>query len=216
MMDYESSVLLNQIFHTRTHLGAILQPGDTVMGYHLSNANYNSDEFANLPSSRIPDIILVKKSYPNRRKKSKSRNWQLRSMAKEAGEEGETGKERGVVGRMGGRDQKKVEEDYELFLRDLEEDPEMRGAVNLYKVEKEQDVNMAGTGAGSGMAGGKSRKKTQFAMDVDSHAEENRELEHTEGQEEAEEEPDFPEVQLDELLENFDEMTLGESEPQEV
>ncbi|KIM86812.1 hypothetical protein PILCRDRAFT_816071 [Piloderma croceum F 1598] len=204
MMDYESSVLANQIFHTRTHLGAILQPGDTVMGYHLSNANYNSDDFANLPSARVPDIILVKKSYPNRRKKSKSRNWKLRSIAKEAGEEGETGKERGVVGRMGGRDQKKVEEDYELFLRDLEEDPEMRGAVNLYK-----DAKMAAPGSGFGAgAGGKSKKKTQFGMDVDQHVEEVV-------KEEDDEEPDFPEVQLDELLENFDEMTLGDSVEQE-
>jgi len=209
IMDYESSTFTNQIFHTRTHLGAILQPGDTVMGYHLSNANYNSDDFAQLPSSRIPDIILVKKSYPNQRKKSKSRNWQLRSIAKEAGEEGETGRERGVVGRMGGRDQKKVEEDYELFLRDLEEDPEMRGAVNLYKAPQ-QDVKM---GAGSGLAGGKTRKKTQFAMDVDEgQGAPEDEKKQTVNEEVEDEEADFPEVKLDELLENFDEMTLGDSE----
>jgi nonsense-mediated mRNA decay protein 3 len=222
MMDFESSTLANQIFHTRTHLGAILQPGDTVMGYHLTNANYNSDDFANLPSSRIPDIILVKKAYPNRRKKSKSRNWQLRSIAKEAGEEGETGKERGVVGRMGGRDQKKVEEDYELFLRDLEEDPEMRGAVNLYKADVRMDGSGgSGSGAGSGMAGGKTRKKTQFAMEVDERMEDRKEVEQISGKgqeevEEVEEEPDFPEVKLDELLENFDEMTLGDTVEQEV
>ena len=88
------------------------------------------DELAALPDYRIPSIVLVKKAYPNRRKKNKTRNWRLRSIAKEAGEEGETGNSRGVVGKMGGRDQKKVEEDYELFLRDLEEDSEMRGAVN--------------------------------------------------------------------------------------
>ena len=209
MMEYETTGMANQIFHTRTHLGAILQPGDSVMGYHLSNANYNSDEYASLPASRIPDIILVKKSYPNRRKKSKSRNWQLRSIAKEAGEEGETGKERGVVGRMGGRDQKKVEEDYELFLRELEEDPEMRGAVNLYKAKG--DVKMTGPGAATAVAGGKGKKKTQFAMDVDAEAEKA-----TETDDEVEEEPDFPEVKLDELLENFDEMTLGDEVEQEV
>jgi len=58
-------------------------------------------------------------------------------MAREEGEEGEIGSGRGAVGRMpvGGRDQKKVEEDYELFLRDLEEDPEMRSTVNLYKAD---------------------------------------------------------------------------------
>ncbi|KAF9077352.1 NMD3 family-domain-containing protein [Rhodocollybia butyracea] len=190
-MDYESVGYTNQIFHTRTHLGGILQPGDTALGYFLTNSNYNSDDFALLPSDRIPDIMLVKKTYPNRRKKNKSRGWKLRSIGKEAGEEGETGGSRGVVGRMGGRDQKKVEEDYELFLRDLEEDPEMRSAVNLYKAG---DVDMK-TEAKKGP------KKAQFAMDVD-------DTPHQETEEE--DEVDFPEIQLDELLEGFDEMTLGD------
>ncbi|KAH9842963.1 uncharacterized protein C8Q71DRAFT_877618 [Rhodofomes roseus] len=135
----------SQILHTRTHLGAILQPGDAALGYYLTNANFNSDAFgslpahrvpdafASLPVHRVPDVILVKKAYPNcRLKKNKPRNWRLRSIAREASEEGDTSADRGVVGPMGGRDKKKVEEDCELFLRDLEEDEEMRCAVNLY------------------------------------------------------------------------------------
>lgn len=204
-MDFESSALANQIFHTRTHLGGILQPGDTAMGYYITNTNFNSDDFAALPSHRIPDIILVKKSYPNRRKKNKPRNWKLRTIGMEAGEEGETGSGRGVVGRMGGRDQKKVEEDYELFLRDLEEDEEMRGAVNLYRAKDERP------GAGSGLAGGKTRRKGQgqFDMDVDNtpQPEVEESMEDSE-----EEEADFPEVKLDELLEDFDEMTIQDRE----
>jgi nonsense-mediated mRNA decay protein 3 len=206
-MDYDNPSTTNHIFHTRTHLGAILQPGDTALGYHLSNANYNSDNFATLPSSRIPDIILVKKAYPNRRKKNKARNWRLRSIAKEAGEEGDTGNARGVVGRMGGRDQKKVEEDYELFLRDLEEDTEMRSAVNLYKAPQ----------AEVGVVARRSRRRAQFAMDVDetepmTSSQPEAEAAAGEGEEEeAEEEADFPEIRLDELLEGFDEMTLEES-----
>jgi nonsense-mediated mRNA decay protein 3 len=193
-MDFESNGLTNQIFHTRTHLGSILQPGDTALGYFLTNSNFNSDEFSSLSISRIPDVILVKKTYPNRRKKNKPRGWKLRSIGKEEGEEGDTGGGRGVVGRMGGRDQKKVEEDYELFLRELEEDPEMRGAVNLYKAPV--DVKMRSEGAGP--------RKNQYAMDVDEH----QGLQEEENEEEA----DFPEVQLDELLEGFDEMTLGTDE----
>ncbi|KAJ3781637.1 NMD3 family-domain-containing protein [Lentinula aff. detonsa] len=193
-MDYESSGYTNQIYHTRTHLGGILQPGDTALGYFLTNSNYNSDDFTSLPSERIPDIMLVKKTYPNRRKKNKTRAWRLRSIGKEAGEEGETGSGRGVVGRMGGRDQKKVEEDYELFLRDLEEDPEMRSAVNLYK---STDVNMKNEAQ-------KGPKKPQFAMVVDESPRQDEEEEN--------EETDFPEIQLDELLEGFDEMTLGDGE----
>jgi len=199
--DYESSGLKNQIFHTRTHLGAILQPGDTAMGYFLTNSNYNSDHFSNIPPSRVPDIILVKKAYPNRRKKSKARNWKLRSIAKDAGEEGETGNARGAIGRMGGRDQKKIDEDYELFLRDLEEDPELRSSVNLYKAT---DVKMAGPTKSRG------GKRAHYAMDVDeSEVPQTGTNGNGEG---VEAEPDFPEIVLDELLEEFDEMTLGHDE----
>ncbi|KAJ7638333.1 NMD3 family-domain-containing protein [Roridomyces roridus] len=213
MMDYDGGRAA-QIYHTRTHLGGILQPGDTVLGYHLTNANFNSEDYASLPQDQLPDIVLVKKTYPNRRKKSKARVWRLRSIGKEAGEEGETGGGRGVVGRMGGRDQRKVEEDYELFLRDLEEDPEMRGAVNLYKAAP-GDTRM-GPAPGEGRAGGGkgSRKKAQFAMDVDATEEAPPER-VTLDDDEAEEEADFPEVQLDELLEGFDEMTLGTGEEEE-
>jgi nonsense-mediated mRNA decay protein 3 len=204
--DYESNGLNNQIFHTRTHLGAILQPGDTAMGYFLTNSNYNSDHFSSIPSSRVPDIILVKKAYPNRRKKSKARNWQLRSIAKDAGEEGETGNARGAIGRMGGRDQKKVEEDYELFLRDLEEDPELRASVNLYKAS---DVKMA---APTKSRGG---KRAHYAMDVDEPEAPSLEAQSEtdrDNQEDAKPEPDFPEIGIDELLEEFDELTLGHRE----
>ncbi|KAJ7131636.1 NMD3 family-domain-containing protein [Mycena crocata] len=215
MMDYDGNGAgrAAQIYHTRTHLGAILQPGDTALGYHITNANFNSEDYAALPSERLPDIVLVKKAYPNRRKKSKARSWRLRSIGKEAGEEGETGGGRGVVGRMGGRDQKKVEEDYELFLRELEEDPEMRGAVNLYKAPA-GDTRM-GPPPGEGRAERKGRRKAQFAMDVDVAEEAPPERVADVDEDEEEEEADFPEVKLDELLEGFDELTLGTGEEDE-
>ncbi|PFH48142.1 hypothetical protein AMATHDRAFT_6081 [Amanita thiersii Skay4041] len=191
MMDFDAFGETNQIYHTRTHLGAILQPGDTVLGYHLTLSNFNSPEYAALKTERIPDVVLVKKTYPNRRKKSKARNWRLKSMAKEVDES--EGGNKGVVGRMGGRDQKKVEEDYEIFLRDLEEDEELRKEVNLYKVK---DVTM------DKPVQERKVKRAQFAMDIDEEAPavDNQD----------EEEGDFPEVKLDELLEDFDEMTLGD------
>ena len=104
----------------------------------------------------------MKKTYPNRRKKSKARNWRLRSIAKESSEEGETSGARGAIGRMGGRDQKKVKEDYEIFLRDLEEDPELRSGINLYKAS---DVKMDGPEK-VGVKKGRG-KKVQYAMEVE-------------------------------------------------
>ncbi|TDL24889.1 NMD3-domain-containing protein [Rickenella mellea] len=219
-MEFDEGTV-DQIYHTRTHLGGILQPGDTVLGYHLSRANFNSDDFAALLTDRIPDVVLVKKAYPNRRKKNKTRNWRLRSMAKEVEEGAVAGDPtaRGVVGRMGGRDQRKVEEDYELFLRDLEEDTEMRAAVNLYKAQN------PGMNAGSGLAGGKTRRKAkgQHSMDVDeaqTHGGQpeagTQNSDMVAGEEDVHEEADFPDIKLDELLENFDEMTLGEGEGEEA
>jgi nonsense-mediated mRNA decay protein 3 len=203
LMDYESAGGASQILHTRTHLGGILQPGDTAMGYYLTASNFNSDDYATLPADRIPDVILVKKAYPNRRKKGRTRAWKLRSIAKEEGEEGETGGGRGVVGRMGGRDQKKVEEDYELFLRDLEEDPELRANVNLYK---SKDVKMHDVNAGR-------KKGGQYGMEVDEVRPESGDGAGASVEtEDAEEEADFPDVQLKELLEDFDELALGDGE----
>ncbi|CDO69114.1 hypothetical protein BN946_scf185042.g16 [Trametes cinnabarina] len=185
-MDFDTA-MSTQIFHTRTHLGGILQPGDAAMGYFLTNANYNSDDFAALPAHRVPDIVLVKKAYPNRRKKNKPRAWKLRSMAKEAGEEGETGGARG--GGPHGRARRE----------------EGRGGLRA-------DVKM---GAGSGLAGGKTRRRPQHAMDVDESAMQEdvvpEAVPGAAGEDEEEEEPDFPDVKLDELLEDFDEMTLEEA-----
>lgn len=191
------------IFHTRTHLGAILQPGDTVLGFHISKANYNSDAFECLDPTRTPDVVLVKKTYPNRRKKSKPRNWKLKSIAVEADDMAHQtgGVGRGALGRRGGVDSQKVEKDYELFLRDLEEDPEFRSAVNLYKAEKPStDVNMT---AGSGL-GGKKQKTVRMAndMEIEEDADEAEEQPEDDGDME-EEEADFPDIELHELLEDL-------------
>lgn len=195
-----------QIYHTRTHLGGILQPGDTVLGYYLTRSNFNSPAFEALEPSRIPDVILVKKSYPSRRKKNKQRVWKLKSIAKEAEDgagmsEGK-GYGRGALGRRGGLDQRKVEADYELFLRDIEEDAEMRAAINLYKGPNKQK---------SAAVASAKRKGGQYAMDIDEKIEETQ----SEDQESSVGDPDeadFPDVRLDELLDDFEDMGLDDDE----
>ena len=207
------------IYHARTHLGAILQPGDTVLGYHLTNSNFNNDAFEDLDQARIPDVVLVKKTFPNRRKKAKPRNWKLRSTAKEA--EDATNDSnivgRGALGRRGGVDQKNVERDYELFLRDLEEDKEMRSAINLYRAGNDKavdgDVKM-GTIPGSGLKGGKRRMRNpapaQTVMEVEDEME-GGDHDH-DGDDETvatgEVEDDFPEIEMDELLDHFEDMNV--------
>ena len=70
------------------------------------------------------------------------------------------------------QDVERLERDYELFLRDVEEDQELRQGVNLYKHNRPQgdDVDM------------------ESEMDED--------------------EEEGPQIPMEELLDDFDEMTI--------
>ncbi|KAI8991451.1 NMD3 family-domain-containing protein [Mycotypha africana] len=120
-------------FIVRSHLGAILNPGDTVMGYDLARANFNNDEYEKLhQQASLPDIVLVRKSYPARKKRSKPRNWKLQQLGKEVDE---------MLPRK--QDQAKIENDMELFMRDIEEDPEFRSTINIFKNPNASKQTMA-------------------------------------------------------------------------
>jgi nonsense-mediated mRNA decay protein 3 len=117
-------------YNIRTHLGSILHPGDSVLGYHLTGTQFNNEHFEAIESSKqyggtIPDVVLVKKHYPAR-KKAKSRNWKLKRMARE---------ESDMKPRK--QDVEKDEVDYEAFLRDLEADEELRQGMQLYRTKEE-------------------------------------------------------------------------------
>ena len=112
-------------YYTRTHLGHLIKSGDTVLGYELATTNLNDRHFDNMSRRAIADVILVKKSYPER-KKTKKRPWMLKHLDKEH-EESSTNRRVSTD-----RDH----QDYESFLRDLEENPDMRQRINLYKRSK--------------------------------------------------------------------------------
>ncbi|KAI9356908.1 NMD3 family-domain-containing protein [Pilaira anomala] len=109
-------------FIARSHLGAILNPGDTVMGYDLARANFNNEDFDHLKSANLPDVVLVRKAFPARRKKTRQRNWKIQQLGKEVDE---------MLPRK--QEQAKIENDMELFMRDIEEDPEFRSTINIFK-----------------------------------------------------------------------------------
>ena len=166
----------DQTYYTRTHLGGILHPGDTVMGYHLTGTNFNNPNFEALEqkdslASQIPDVVLVKKAYI-RKKKNKSRNWRLKRIGRE---EGEPSSKR--------QDQEKMERDFEMFLRDVEEDTDLRNTLDLYKARQKRNQNQ--------MEG----------IETSSMAE-------TEGSGEE----DVPKIDVTELLEDFEEMGIQDNE----
>ena len=201
-MDVDEGIS-SQIYHCRTHLGRHLQAGDTVKGYFLRRANINNPHFEAMDPSRLPDVVLVKKSYPVRRRRNRHRNWRLKSIAKEA-EDGPEAFGRGALGRRGGLDQERVEKDYENFLRDLEEDPELRATVNLYK----SDVRMAPASKKTA----KSAARVEVEMEVEDPVPGNGSLADTEDTDGDEEEVDFPEIKGDELLDAMDDLTLDDKD----
>lgn len=73
----------------------------------------------------------MKKTYPRFRQLQKHRLWKLKHLNKEeGGEEGEV-KKKGK-----GKDAaQRNEKDYAMFIQDIEEDPELRGQIDLFKNE---------------------------------------------------------------------------------
>lgn len=108
--------------HTRTHIGHLLKPGDSVMGYNLIDANINDPVFDTLDKNRVPDVIVVKKLFGDTSGRDGARNWKLRHLAEEA-----TNLDRGT-------------KDYREFLEDLEDDPDYRQQVNIYKDSAKQNM----------------------------------------------------------------------------
>ena len=106
---------------TLTHLGNILSAGDVVMGYDMTAAVYNEADTKEWPKLVLPDVIIVKKVYPEMRRRN--RMWKLRALIKQ--------EEEGTYRSMHrGGDQEK---DYEQFLEDVDMDAELRQRVNVYK-----------------------------------------------------------------------------------
>ncbi|TDZ14783.1 60S ribosomal export protein NMD3 [Colletotrichum sidae] len=120
----------DKTYFARTHLGGLLHAGDSVMGYMLTGTNFNNPEFDAIEESHaygstIPDVILVKKHYP-RKRRNRTRNWKLKRLNKDEGE---------LLPKQA--DQDRMNEDYEQFLRDVEEDDEFRATMAVYRAQKQ-------------------------------------------------------------------------------
>lgn len=102
-------------YFCRTHLGHLLNPGDLVLGFDLANCNLNDEHVNKMKSDRVPDVVLIKKSY-DRTKRQRRRNWKLKELARDR-QDMDTDDER----------------QYQDFLEDLEEDEAIRKNVNIYR-----------------------------------------------------------------------------------
>lgn len=166
----------DNIFYTRTHLGHLLNAGDTALGYDLRTANMNDLTMDSLRKARVelPDVILIKKSYPERKRRRKKRIWKLGGITKEGLEHQRKGQE------------ERTAQEYEAFLDELEENPDMRQQILMFRDETVVDEIKAGVTGSTELAPGIDENQVvASAYDV------------------AEGEEDFPEVQLTELLDEL-------------
>lgn len=161
----------NHTFTVRTHLGGILHAGDDALGYNIDDSNFNDPNFERLNDNSIPPVMLVKKHY-QRKKNKKTRAWKLKHLGREESE---------MLPRK--QDQERAERDYELFLREIEEDTELRSTLQLYKSTL------------------KTAPKTQKMEGVEMEVEE----------EDEEEDENLPEINIDELLDEFEEMKMEDT-----
>jgi nonsense-mediated mRNA decay protein 3 len=164
----------DKTYYTRTHLGGILHVGDSVLGYHLTGTIFNDDNFEAIEASSqygstIPDVVLVKKHYA-RKRKPKNRAWRLKRMAREYEEDALAAQQ----SRKQEQEQDRLEQDFEMFLRDVEEDQELRQTLDLYKARRKPEQD--------------------HEMDEDSDSGDD----------------EVPKINMDELLDDFDELTMNE------
>lgn len=108
--------VVDQQYHCRSHLGHLLRAGDTVMGFDVTTSNVNNKHMETIRPDMLPDVVLVKKVFGDRKRRHQKRKWKLKSLTKE--EELMNTEE--------------TQRDYIGFLEDLEEDPEYRKNVNIY------------------------------------------------------------------------------------
>jgi nonsense-mediated mRNA decay protein 3 len=141
------------------------------MGYMLSGTVFNNPEFeaieqSNTYSSRIPDVVIIKKHFPNRRRNRK-RAWKVKRMAKDEGD---------LLPKKA--DQERMDREFEQFLEDIEQDSEFRAGVQLYKQPKRKpqpdEMSIATTDDGG--------------------------------------DDDAPQIDMNELMDDFDELTMGDDE----
>ncbi|CAD5212336.1 unnamed protein product [Bursaphelenchus xylophilus] len=125
------------LYSTKSHLGKMLKPGDTVMGYDLLNTNVNNPTFDNMKDHEKPDCILVRKCY-DRELRHRKRNWKLKRLIDQG-------------------DSASVENEFQRFIEDLEEDEHLREKVNLYrdptkKLAPESEIDPADIPEGTQLA----------------------------------------------------------------
>jgi nonsense-mediated mRNA decay protein 3 len=120
----------DKTFIVNTHLGEILNYNDTVLCYDMDAMNMMElDEMENC-NRPIPQVIIVKKTFPKFRKAQKDRVWKLKHLKIEAVDDKNIHEKKYKKGKATTAGNK----DMEMFKAQIEDDPELRSQINLYRV----------------------------------------------------------------------------------
>ena len=118
-----------------THLGEFITYNDTVLCYDLSLMTIQElEDFDNTHKRKLPQVVIVRKAYPKVRRHQKKRIWKLQRMDMEAPDSTDIheGKKKKAAAST-------VDRDYQDFLNDIEEQPDMRQNIMLFKVSGSQN-----------------------------------------------------------------------------
>lgn len=112
----------------RNHLGNFLRPGDLALGFDVGNAVINENLLNGQKKVELPDFILFKKTFA-KKNRSKRRAWRLKRLNMELDESVvNTANRRSALDPIA-----RMAAEQEEFMQDLEQDQDLRAAVNLYK-----------------------------------------------------------------------------------
>ncbi|KAI0566800.1 Ribosomal export protein Nmd3 [Gracilaria domingensis] len=166
-------------YYLSTHLGNFLNPGDLALGYDLGNAVYNESLLAGHKRLEVPDFLLFKKTY-SKKNRSKRRQWRLKRLNMELDDTVvETGNRKSNLDPIA-----RMAAEQEEFLQDLEQDRELRAHINMYKAPTKG-------------------KQASSRMDVDQGSSTGAPQPKNESGEEQEDDEEYPEVPIEELLEGL-------------
>lgn len=168
-----------------THLGSYLNEGDSVLGYDLNQINFSDleDQLTDRVRNNLPEIVLVKKHYPNAKERQRQRKFELRRLKKLEKQEND---------KINKRNNMQVDDndEYEKFIQDIEEDKEMQQKINLYK--KQNNVIV-------GSHNNRNQNHNHnYNDDVDIHMNDDNDGE-------------YPEIDVDQLLDGLNDVNIDES-----
>ena len=203
----------DRVATVRSHLGALLKPGDAALGYDLAAAAPSDDALdAAVESGRlaVPDALLVRKSHDaaraRRRARGERRPWVLKRLdvndgggggggdeaVAAAAEQSTSSSRRRAAANAGGAGNNAAADDatdYERFMEEIEEDPELRARVALYKAPGVDNEGTAAAAAAAAVTDGGD--------------------EQMEGSDD-EDDDDVPQVPLEELLDDMEALGIDD------